>query len=154
MERWLYLIGFFFLTVSQKHCKAMLSDYRCDPDLDYLTGKITWHTVNLPHSLMYSWRKTATEGKGGGGEREWEKLTGLMKSSPSRSHSIEAAWIPPGMLPVSLSVSLMQKPLASACTSKHVFFHVRKHKPGPPLDNTASGQQHTHGEERRVSVHC
>lgn len=98
MEKWLYQIPRCLTKMQQ----AKLSDCYRDPDLDYLTSKITWHTVELPRSFMYSWGKATTEGGGGR-----EKLTGLMKSSPSWSHSIEAAWIPPGMLPLSLSVSLM-----------------------------------------------
>lgn len=78
---------------------------RCTPssqivsntDLDYLKSKFTCDTVNHHHGPIYSQRETDR------GERE--KLAGLMKSSPSRSHSTEPVWIPPGMLPPALSVS-------------------------------------------------
>lgn len=47
-------LGFFFPRCLTKTQQAKLSDCYCDPDLDYLTSKITWHTVELPHSFMYS----------------------------------------------------------------------------------------------------
>lgn len=84
-----------------------------------LFDKITGHTVNHPHSPLYSQGRHRQKG-------ERETLAGLMKSSPSRSHSRGAVWIPPGRQPPSLSVSPSLSLEASACTAKHVWvFHSR-----------------------------
>lgn len=88
-------------------------------------------------------------------DRNWgegEELAGLMKSSPSRSHSTEAVWIPPGMLPPppSASPSLARRspwPRPAHPSMSRYFSHMPIHTLGILLKTLYKGHS-THVTEK------